>query len=126
MFEMRSLRHLVFALAVLSAAASSAGAQGEAPSAFLSEVPDLPLMAGLVEIDDAGVVFDKPEGRIVERYARGEVAAASVLEFYRLTLPELGWRTENPSRFLREGERLEIDILGEEPLLTLRFRLSPQ
>ena len=47
-------------------------------NAFVAGIEDLPLMGGLIEDVDAGLVFDKPEGRIVEAYATGEVSAAAV------------------------------------------------
>ncbi len=54
-------------------AASALGAQGPAPAALAGEaaafragVADLPLMPGLAEVPDSGMVFDKPAGRIVE------------------------------------------------------------
>src|SRR3546814_7081615 len=54
-------------------------------------VEDLPLMPGLAEIADAATVFDAPQGRIVESYAAGTVAAAEIRSFYAQTLPQLGW-----------------------------------
>ncbi len=100
---------------------ASAGAK----EAFLAGLEDVPLMPGLAEIEDAGVVFDKPEGRIVEAYARGELSAAQVLSFYNATLPQLGWRAESGGRFRREGEVLRLAFTTAGKRLTVRFSLSP-
>src|SRR5919106_2367086 len=59
---------------------------------YVAGIADLPLMPGLEELPDAGVVFDKPAGRIVDAYAQGRVTPASVLDFYGKALPQLGWR----------------------------------
>lgn len=92
--------------------------------AFLEGVEDLPLMPGLHEVDEASVVFDAASGRIVEAYAAGAVAREEVLAFYGRTLPELGWTAEQPARYRRGGETLELEFLdGRE--LTVRFTLSP-
>ncbi|MEE8559362.1 MAG: hypothetical protein V3S88_01475 [Alphaproteobacteria bacterium] len=100
---------------------ASAGAK----EAFLAGLEDVPLMPGLAEIEDAGVVFDKPEGRIVEAYARGELSASQVLSFYNATLPQLGWRAESGGRFRREGEVLRLAFTTAGKRLTVRFSLSP-
>ncbi len=97
---------------------------------FVAEVADLPLMPGLEEVEGAGVVFDKPSGRIVEAYAQGRVTRAAVLRFYNDTLPQLGWRASGTASFLREGESLAIEFI-ESPResggpLTLRFVLKPE
>src|SRR3546814_8691143 len=75
-------------------------------------VEDLPLMPGLAEIADAATVFDAPQGRIVESYAAGTVAAAEIRSFYAQTLPQLGWTAVDagqagPLEFRREGRSEE-------------------
>ena len=92
---------------------------------FVAGVEDLPLMPGLAEVRDAGVVFDKPGGRIVEAYAEGSVGRSEVIGFYRQTLPQLGWRSLGDTAYQREGERLEIVILGADGELVVRFTLQP-
>ena len=101
-----------------------------AQSGFVAEVADLPLMPGLSEVEGAGVVFDKPSGRIVEAYAQGAVTREAVLRFYRDTLPQLGWHETGAASFRREGERLALEFIeskeqGGGPL-TLRFVLKPE
>ena len=94
--------------------------------AFVAGIEDLPLMPGLAEVRDAGVVFDKPGGRIVEAYAEGAVRRAEVIGFYRQTLPQLGWQSAGDTAYRREGERLEIVILGDDGELVVRFTLQPE
>ena len=98
----------------------------EGTGAFLGGVEDLPLMAGLTEVADARVVFDKPAGRIVEAFAVGEVDAAAVRAFYATVLPQLGWAQVAGQIFQREDEILKIDIDAEGASVTVRFSISPQ
>ena len=120
---------LALLLPVWDGAGPAAGA--EIPPSFLSGVDDLPLMAGLVEDVDSGVVFDTPTGRIVEAYARGRVEPARVLAFYTETLPQLGWRRLQAGYFRRDLEELRIEFAapGAAPALrgeiSVRFALSP-
>ena len=120
---MRGPRLPAILLAILVALSGPAAADG---TAYLTEIADLPLMPGLTEVDGAGLAFDKPSGRIVEAYARGAVEAADVRGFYKDSLPQLGWRAAGPDLFLREGERLALEILPDVPPLTLRFVLRPR
>ena len=98
----------------------------EAAEGYLAGIPDLPLMPGLQEVPDSGLVFDKPEGRIVEAYAAGETTPQAVAAFYDQTLPQLGWRREKPGSYLREGERLSLDVESGAQGVTVLFRLFPQ
>ncbi len=107
--------------ALLSSAEGAAQGGG-----FVAEVADLPLMPGLEEVEGAGVAFDKPAGRIVEAYARGDVTREAVLAFYRDTLPQLGWTEAGGGNFRREGERLALEFLEGDGPLTLRFTLKPE
>jgi hypothetical protein len=110
--------------AAVPAMAQTSSAPKPAP-AFLSVMDDVPLMPGLTEHKDAAVVFDKPEGRIVEAEAAGRLARADVLKFYAASLPQLGWRAQGSGRFLRDREELTLNFSGTAPSLTVRFTLSP-
>ncbi len=122
--------------------ASAQAGSGEGPSndgAFLSTLEDVPLMPGLIEIAGAGMVFDKPDGRIAETFAEGALVAGAVRRFYEDSLPQLGWRPlskQPPSKkqggaaqanmvFERDNERLSIGVTGKDGALRVRFALSP-
>lgn len=121
----RRLSHALLALALV-AVAPLAPRPVLAGDGFVAEIPDLPLMPGLTELSDAGVVFDKPSGRIVEAYAQGVVSRDAVQAFYRDSLPQLGWSPATAERFTRDGEALTIEIVEGAQPLTLRFTLRPQ
>jgi hypothetical protein len=94
-------------------------------SSFLTELEDLPLAPGLVEMP-GGMLFDSPTGRIVEASAEGNVSTDLVLAFYSQTLPELGWQKVGPSSYRRDNEMLKIDVEAAKRPLKVRFSLVPQ
>ena len=94
---------------------------------FLAGIEDLPIMPGLAELTDQGLVFDKPEGRIVEAFAEGDLAPDEVAVFYRRTLPELGWQADSAGQYRREGEVLAIEVQGtQNGGVLVAFRLAPR
>ncbi len=123
------MRAASFAAMIALALAAPASAQ----SGYLDAVEDMPLMQGLAETGDGGMVFDKPSGRIVRSVAQGDVTPAGVRAFYIETLPQLGWtRAEEYELigelllFRREGEQLEIQIVPLSASRTeVRFSITP-
>ena len=97
--------------------------------AYLAGIDDVPVMAGLAEDTDAGVVFDKPDGRIVEAVAAGKVPLASVTAFYKDTLPGLGWMLaeshDTDLTFRRDDERLSLSLSLDDGMTVVRFSLAP-
>lgn len=117
-----SIARLVLCLALTLAVLPLAWAQAR----FVSGTEDLPLMAGLNEIEAAGLVFDTPAGRLVEVRAEGALTASAVRAFYAETLPQLGWRSLEGGGYAREGEILTIEITEGNGGLAVRFALTPQ
>jgi len=109
------------ATAVVLAAVGAAATDG-----FLSRLEDLPLVPGLAEDPRAGVSFDTADGRIVEAFARGKVTERQVLDFYRETLPQLGWTAESPTEYRRGGERLRLALTPDAQGLVVHYSLTPQ
>jgi hypothetical protein len=97
-----------------------------AADVFLSRLEDLPLAPGLSEDTAAGLSFDSAGGRIVESYARGNMTEDQVLQFYKETLPQLGWTAENARQYRRSGERLRLELTPGGPGVTVHYSLSPQ
>jgi hypothetical protein len=114
------LRALAAIIALILALALPAWAQG-----FVPGTEDLPLMPGLAVQANSAVVFDKPQGRIVEAVARGRLQRAKVLQFYASTLPSLGWSREGEA-WRRDGETLLIHIKGRDGDVTVAFSLKPR
>ncbi len=116
---------LAFAAALAGAKLVAPATLAAQPAAFVEELGDVPLMPGLRLVEDAGVAFDAPAGRIVEAVAVGRVAPARVREFYARTLPQLGWRGEGGTVFRREAEILRIELREDGGEVTVRFFLLP-
>jgi len=115
------MRWLPALLSTLILAASPASAEE-----FVSGTEDVPLMTGLAIIPGSALVFDKPEGRIVEAQAHGVLARAKVEAFYDASLPQLGWKKIGTDRWQRDAERLKLDFTGADGHLTVGFTISPQ
>lgn len=92
---------------------------------FLAGIEDLPLMEELHEVKTATLVFDKPDGRIIEAAAIGTVTAAKVQSFYHSTLPALGWTKTGHLHFFREGEVLSLSILQNDDKVQVLFSIMP-
>ncbi|MGH7714941.1 MAG: hypothetical protein ACREML_02985 [Vulcanimicrobiaceae bacterium] len=116
------MRWFLLALAIV-AAPLMAQAGG-----FVPGTEDLPLMLGLEPVAGSAVVFDKPEGRIVESSAHGDVTRYAVSRFYAQTLPQLGWQrvAGNTATWTRGSERLNLDFHGPDGDLTVSYMIAPR
>jgi hypothetical protein len=105
----------------------------EKASGYLDAVDDMPLMEGLHETGEGGIVFDKPNGRIVRSIAEGRVSIDAVRRFYVDTLPQLGWKRARKLELIddllvfdRETERLEIEMTkAHDGMTEVRFSIEP-
>lgn len=126
----------IFAGAALVLGLMLAGASHaeEKASGYLDAVEDMPLMEGLHETGDGGIIFDKPNGRIVRSIAEGRVGVVAARSFYANTLPQLGWIRQQKLELIedllvfdRESERLEIEIVPQPGGVTqVRFAIEPK
>ncbi len=119
------------ARAVLSALLLSVPAVAVAAEAarFVTGMGDVPAMPGLRTAENGALVFDKPNGRIVESVMQGRVERKAVLGFYAQTMPQLGWKRVADTRFERDGEELSLEFPGggaKAGLTTVRFVLTPR
>jgi hypothetical protein len=116
---MRIVATFVLGLVLLAVPAAAQG--------FVDGIDDLPLMPGLAQTAEPSV-FDAPQGRVVETQAEGRVPQAAIVAFYARTLPQLGWRSATPTRFVREGEKLVLEFPppGAAGATIVRFFLTPE
>lgn len=120
-----TLRALIFTILLILPGGALA-----AESRFFSALNDVPLMPGLYELTAETVVFDQPEGRIVESSAVSETEKApEIRAFYGSVLPQLGWNlqkgTEQADSYLRQGEKLTLSLEVRDQLNIVHFSLSP-
>ncbi len=116
-------RRLMLPLALLIVATLGMGSASA--QQFVPGTEDVPLMRELSPVKDSDIVFDKPEGRIIEASARGKVTKAAVRSFYASTLPQLGWRVSGDA-WTRETETLHLDFAGRDGDLWVTFTLLPK
>ncbi len=122
---MEFAHHARLRTALLTLAVLIFAIQAPAVGQFFGAMEDLPAMSGLVEDPSARVVFDKPQGRIVQITASGDVAPSDVRRFYDEVLPRLGWTRTSAGIYRREGEVLRLRLRRNGDRLTVRFSLSP-
>ena len=118
------IRTLFHTLAAVLLVSSFIGA-AKAADVFVSGFEDLPLMNGLTQIQQESVLFDTPQGRIVQASATGMVTREAVLTFYRETLPQLGWIAIDGQTYRREGEVLRLEFSDRDRALVVQFLAEP-
>lgn len=118
------VKKLLFCLS-LSVFCVSAFAQ--MPSSFFSSIRDMPLMPGLLELPDQTVVFDKPQGRIIESVALIEsVTQSDIQAFYEQALPQFGWQRLGSNSYIRQNEALEFNVEVIDGQRFLRVMVRPR
>ena len=115
-----AMRKLLAALLVLFPALAVAG------GGFLSGAEDVPLPPPLTEAPSGGMLFDSPQGRIVDANASGDLAEAQVIAFYAQTLPQLGWTRISDTEYRSETETLRLTLRpAKKSGLTVHYNLTP-
>lgn len=96
-------------------------------TAFFETLYDIPIMSGLEEMSDMALSFDQPAGRISEAVAIlvENIEETVILDFYSLSLEQMGWRKLSQGVFVREGEKLVISFEKSEASHLIRFLLQP-
>jgi len=99
---------------------------------FVDELENVPLPTSFIQNKEKSLVFDTPEGRIIEIYTKGRGDKQSVIDFYTESMPNLGWKiaknhnSKVALRYIKDGEKLDIKISNAEKYnLNLTFELSP-
>lgn len=106
---------------------SVVASEGRGGTVFFQTLQDIPAMQGLSEIEDYALVFDKPEGRIVEMVAQIKGASVdAVRRYYAGVLPQLGWAKEREDHYIRGNERLALDFEQESAGNFVRFTVEPR
>lgn len=93
----------------------------QAKAAFIEGLEDVPVMEGLKQIPSDSLSFGNEESRLVEAMLTSTKVGFKVENFYKSTLPQLGWtyqgKRDNTLVFEREGEVIEISREGDKPLM---------
>ncbi len=96
-------------------------------SEFFQGLTDIPVMPGLTQEPEQAVIFDTPGGRVVQAqaYAMDGLSGTDILSFYKAALPQLGWAGQGTERYVRDGERLDIEAFEAGGLWAVRLTLAP-
>lgn len=125
----RAIIFIIFAalLATGNTGISHAGhAEDSGETQFFSSIQDMPLMPGLYELPDQAVMFDKPQGRIIESYAVFDhLSNEDVRAYYERVLPQLGWRRIAENQYRRENETLKLSLGRHEGQNFMRIMIAP-
>lgn len=97
---------------------------------LVAGIEGVPLMLGLVELADDTVVFDKPEGRIIDATVSGAVLLSDAYAYYHSALIETGWtpllrKVIDGILVVRGGEVLHLRFRREADETAVHFSLSP-
>jgi hypothetical protein len=119
------MKHRFGLISLILFALSFGAISSRGADVFVYGFEDLPLMTGLSQVVGNSILFDTPQGRIVQATAVGTVSQSSVLQFYTETLPQLGWTIVDGTEFQREGETLKVEFTAEGQKLEVRFLVEP-
>ncbi len=93
---------------------------------FFTALQDVPLMPGLRELPELTVIFDKPEGRIIESVAAMDsLVPAAVQGYYETSLPQFGWSRIAEGSFARQNEFLRLTFDHIDGQAFLRIMVTP-
>jgi len=97
-----------------------------AADAFFEALYDVPIMNGLEEVKEQAMLFDKPGGRIASVVAASKtVTANQITTFYDEALPQLGWKKTAQNQYVRDEDKLVLELVKRPPLTVVHFTLSP-
>lgn len=94
---------------------------------FIPYLDSVPLMDGFTASADNALIFDKPEGRVIEIDLWCEAACpndAAITHYYADALGMLGWIKADSGEFIKNNERIQIEIFSAEDGVQkiIRFR----
>ncbi len=111
MFRQQILGVFLIGCCVLAGGPAAGQVRAGGTEAYLSVIPDIPLMQGLREDVSESVIFDKEQGKVAETVVFGEnITPEEVNLYYRETLGQLGWKAQNTGFFLRNDEQLIVKV----------------
>lgn len=97
-----------------------------AADAYFEALYDVPIMAGLEEVKEQAMLFDKPGGRIASVVAVSKtVGSADIQGFYDQSLPQLGWKKTSQNQYVRGEDLLVLELVRRPPVTIVHFTLSP-
>ncbi len=99
----------------------------QARTQFFDVLSDVPVADGLIVLPEQGLVFNKPEARIVETVSALEagVSAEAVTDYYREILPAFGWHMQADGVYMRGIEVLRTWFEVNDGQQFFHLRIAP-
>ena len=94
-------------------------------SKFINGLEDIPLYKKMEYVEDSLILFDKIDGRYVSVEVNGDYEEEEVIQFYKMILPNLGWREKKSLIFNRNNETLEIICKKKKGKIYVKFNIFP-
>ena len=92
---------------------------------FINGLEDIPLYKKMEYVEDSLILFDKIDGRYVSVEINGDYEEEEVIEFYKMILPNLGWKEKKSLIFNRNNETLEMICKKEKGKIYVKFNIFP-
>ena len=132
-FNFLKLKTSTSAISAKNSAISAKNKENEKfASQFISSNTDIPLIPGLIEINDEDLGFDSDSGSISSISYESEISSKEVQDFYLKTLPQMGWKLTNQDleklTFVRKKpkgvEKVEIGFTKKDGKKLVKFFIS--
>ena len=94
-------------------------------SKFINGLEDIPLYKKMEYVEDSLILFDKIDGRYVSVEIYGDYKEEEVVKFYKMILPNLGWKERKSLIFNRNNETLEIICKRGKEKIYVKFNIFP-
>ena len=80
---------------------------------FLVGTEDIPLMSGMQYSEDETFSIDNEDGRLYFSKVFVSAEISQIWDFYRQTLPQLGWTETQDATFQRDDEILRMAVVDD-------------
>ena len=92
---------------------------------FINGLEDIPLYKKMEYVEDSLILFDKIDGRYVSVEIYGDYNEEEVIKYYKMILPNLGWKERESLIFNRNNEALEIICKRGKEKIYVKFNIFP-
>ncbi len=101
--------------------------KNEQHTVFFASMEDIPLKSGLTELIDQTMIYDKPEGRIIESIAHIDFGSdQDIMLYYKQSLPQLGWSPKKDGSYIRNNEHLKMKFENFDGERFFRLMIEPR
>lgn len=100
-------------------------ATAETTEIFMPGTQDIPLMNSLLVDTTDDMNFDTPAGQVITFEAKSsKETSRTILNYYRNTLPALGWKETTPNHYLREKDSLIFTVMQAQKPAVIRVEIT--